>query len=106
MNDYQVILYFVYKWTDIVITAFDPWTLGSPANMLAAALVTWLLNLAAWMRKNGYAVYSKAFHNLKGKRFRIIRRILATHYLMWSLIVFHLIDEIHDLGWETQELKA
>ena len=106
MNDYQAILYLVYKWTDIVVTGFNPWTLGSPANMLAAALVTWLLNLAAWIRKRSYAVYVKAFHNLKGKRFHAVRWTLANHYLAWTFIEDYLVDEIHDLGWETQEAEA
>ena len=103
MND---LLYLVYKWVDIVVTAVDPWTLGSPANMLAVAFTTRLLNLAAWMRKEGYAAYSKAFHNLKGKRYHTVRWILANHYLIWNFVVDYLVDEIHELGWETQEAEA
>ena len=102
----EAILYLVYKWTDIVLTAFDPWTLGSPANMLAVAVVTKLLNLAAWMRKQGYAVYIKAFHDLKGKRFYAVRWTLANHYLAWTFVVGYLADEIMDLGWEVEEAEA
>ena len=103
MND---LLYVVYKWVDIVVTAVDPWTLGSPANMLAVAFTTRLLNFAAWMRKEGYAVYSKAFHSLKGKRYHAVRWILANHYLIWNFLVDYLVDEISELGWETQEAEA
>lgn len=69
MNDYQLILKLVYSFTDIVVTAFDPWTLGSPANVLCVKFVTILLNAVVWIRKNSHEVYMLAFCNLKGKRF-------------------------------------
>ena len=106
MNDYQAILYLVYKWTDIVVTAFDPWTLGSPANMLSVGFVTQLLKFATWMRKEGFIAYKAVFKTFKGKAHYNLRWTLINHFLLWSFVEDYLVDEIHDLGWETQEAEA